>query len=94
MLFFLMLILSQKNVTKKILMEKALYEQLKERKEMEHKLHKLEKTMDYLERDKREEEAPLIEATYQNHLLDDEVLFTQQQQVSMILTLFVQQQYI
>ena len=39
----------------------------------------LEKTMDYVERDKREEEAPLIEAGYQNHLVDDEILFTQEQ---------------
>ena len=45
--------------------------------------------MDYLEWDKREEEAPLIEATYQNHLVDDERLFTQEQQLSMTLTLFV-----
>ena len=55
---------------------------------MEHKLQKLEKTMDYLERAKREEESPLIEATYQNHLVDDEIFFTREQQVSMILTLF------
>ena len=72
-------------------MERDLYEQLKERQEMERKLQKLAKTMDYLERTKREEEAPLIEATYQKHLLDDEIFFTQQQQVRMILTLFVQQ---
>ena len=61
---------------------------------MERKLQKLAKTVDYLERAKREEESPLIEAAYQKHLLDDEIFFTQQQQVSMILTLFVQQQYI
>ena len=54
MLFFLLIILSQKKVTKKILMEYALYEQLKERQEMERKLQKLAKTMDYLERAKRE----------------------------------------
>ena len=76
MLFFLLIILSQKKVTKKILMEQAFYEQLKERHEIESKLQKLAKTMDYLERDKREEESPLIEATYQNHLVDDEILFT------------------
>ena len=49
--------------------------------------------MDYLERDKIEEEGPLNEVAYQKHLLDDEIFYTQQQQVSMILTLFVQQQY-
>ena len=57
-------------------MEYALYEQLKERQEMERKLQKLAKTMDYLERAKREEDSPIIEATYQNHLVDDEILFT------------------
>lgn len=46
---------------------------------MERKFQKLAKTMDYLERAKREEEAPLIEAAYQ-------IIFEQQQQVSMILT--------
>ena len=56
---------------------------------MERKLQKLAKNMDYLERAKREEEAPLIEATYQNHLVDDEIFFTQEQHVSMILTLFI-----
>ena len=80
----------QEKVTKQTLIEQALNEQLKERQEMERKLQKLAKTMDYLERAKREEEAPLIEAAYQKHLLDDEIFFTQQQQVSMLLTLFVQ----
>jgi len=61
-------------------MEQALHEQLKERQEMERKLQKLAKTMDYLERAKREEEAPLIEAAYQKHLVDDEIFFEQQQQ--------------
>ena len=42
-------------VIKHTLIEHALNEQLKERKEMEGKLQKLEKTMDYLERAKREE---------------------------------------
>ena len=45
---------------------------------MEHKLQKLAKTMDYLEMDKREEETHLIEAAYQNHLVDDEIFFEQQ----------------
>ena len=40
-------------------------EKLKEWKETERKFQKLTKTMDYLERDKREEEAPLIEAAHQ-----------------------------
>ena len=58
-------------------MEQALYQKLKERQEMERKLHKLAKTMDYLERAKREEETHLIEASYQKHLVYDEILFTQ-----------------
>ena len=68
----------QEKVTKKTLIEHPLNEQLKERHQMEHKLHKLEKTMDYLERAKIEEETHLIEATYQNHLVDDEIFFEQQ----------------
>ena len=60
MSFFLLIILSQEKVTKQILMEQALHDQLKERKEMECKLQILEKTMDYLERAKREEESPLL----------------------------------
>lgn len=68
-------------LTKQILMEEALTEQMKERQEMERKLQKLSKTMDYLERAKREEERPLIESSYQKRLVDDEVFYAQQQQV-------------
>ncbi|CAM6120590.1 unnamed protein product [Calypogeia fissa] len=67
-------------LTKQILMEEALTEQMKERQEMERKLQKLSKTMDYLERAKREEERPLIEAAYQKRLVDDEVFYAQQQE--------------
>ncbi|KAL2628888.1 hypothetical protein R1flu_013574 [Riccia fluitans] len=67
-------------LTKQLLMEEALSEQLKERQEMERKLQKLAKTMDYLERAKREEERPLIEAAYQRRLADDEVFYAQQQE--------------
>ena len=55
-------------VTKETLIEQDLNEKLKERWEMEWKLQKLAKTMDYLERDKREEETHLIEAAYQDGL--------------------------
>ena len=48
MSFFLLIILSQEKVTKQILMEQALHDQLKERQEMELKLQKWAKTMDYL----------------------------------------------
>ena len=43
---------------------------------------------DYLERAKREEETHLIEASYQKHLVDDEIFFEQQQEVSLILILY------
>ena len=42
--------------------------------------------MDYLEMAKREDETHLIEAAYQKHLVDDEIFFEQQQQVSVIWT--------
>lgn len=57
-------------------------EQLKERQEMEKKLHKLAKTMDYLERAKREEAAPLIEAAFQQQLVEERVLHEREQQVN------------
>ena len=41
-------------------MEQALYEKLKEIQEMEQELWKLEKTMDYLERDKRKKNPLLL----------------------------------
>ena len=64
-------------VTKQTLIEQALNEQLKERQEIEWKLQKLSKNMDYLERNKSKEENIIIEATYQKHLLDDEIFFEQ-----------------
>jgi translation initiation factor 3 subunit A len=68
-------------LTKQILMEEALSEQMKERQEMERKLQKLSKTMDHLERAKREEERPLIENTYLKRLEDDEKFYQEQQEV-------------
>ncbi|KAJ8759643.1 hypothetical protein K2173_009290 [Erythroxylum novogranatense] len=67
-------------VTKQTLMERALSEQLRERQEMEKKLQKLAKTMDYLERAKREEEASLIEAAYQRRLVEEKLLHECEQQ--------------
>lgn len=72
----------QEKVTKKTLMELALTEQLRERQEMEKKLQKLAKTMDYLERAKREEAAPLIEFAFQRRLVEGKVLHEREQQVS------------
>ncbi|KAL6960070.1 Eukaryotic translation initiation factor 3 subunit A [Sarracenia purpurea var. burkii] len=67
-------------VTKQTLMELALSEQLRERQEMEKKLQKLAKTMDYLERAKREEAAPLIKAAFQHRLLEENIIHEREQQ--------------
>lgn len=73
-------ILEGEKVTKESLMELARSEQLRERQEMEKKLQKLSKTMDYLERAKREEAAPLIEAAFQQRLVEEKVLHEHEQQ--------------
>ncbi|KAL8088616.1 eukaryotic translation initiation factor 3 subunit A-like isoform X2 [Apium graveolens] len=67
-------------VTKQSLMELALSEQLREKQEMEKRLQKLGKTMDYLERAKREEAAPLIDAAFQRRLSEEKVLHEHEQQ--------------
>jgi translation initiation factor 3 subunit A len=51
------------------------------RQDMEKKLQKLAKTMDHLERAKREEAAPLIEAAYQQRLVEERILHEREQQV-------------
>ncbi|KAF5746717.1 eukaryotic translation initiation factor 3 subunit A [Tripterygium wilfordii] len=73
-------ILEGEKVTKQTLMERALNEQLRERQEMEKKLQKLAKTMDYLERAKREEAAPLIEAAFQRRLVEEKMIHEREQQ--------------
>lgn len=83
----------QEKVTKQSLMELALSEQLRERQEMEKKLLKLAKTMDYLERAKREESAPLIEAAYQQRLVEERVLHEREQQVYMTVTFCIYAAY-
>jgi len=66
-------------------MELARNEQLKERQEMEKKLQKFAKTMDYLERAKRQEEAPLIEQAFEKRLEEEKILHEQEQLVSFLL---------
>ncbi|KAH7416335.1 hypothetical protein KP509_14G086600 [Ceratopteris richardii] len=66
-------------VTKQSLMEEALNEQQRERQEFERKLQKLAKTMDHLERARREEETPLIDAAFKKRQEDDAVFFQHQQ---------------
>ncbi|KAL4178662.1 hypothetical protein AMTRI_Chr13g116200 [Amborella trichopoda] len=72
-------VIEGEKVTKQSLLELALSEQLKERQEMERKLQKMAKTMDHMERAKREEEVPLILAAYQQRLVDDKILFEDEQ---------------
>ncbi|KAL5654050.1 hypothetical protein ACJX0J_033369, partial [Zea mays] len=66
-------------LTKEAIMELTRNEQLKERHEMEKKLQKFAKTMDYLERAKRQEEAPLIEQAFQKRLQEEKILHEQEQ---------------
>lgn len=73
--------LIQEKVTKQTLLDLAMNEQMKEREDREKKLNKLSKTMDHLERAKREESAPLIEAAYQQRLVEERVLHEREQQV-------------
>ncbi|PKI76163.1 hypothetical protein CRG98_003524, partial [Punica granatum] len=73
-------ILEGEKVTKQTVMELARIEQLRERQEMEKKLQKLAKTMDYLERAKREESAPLVEAAFKERLVKEQELHEREQQ--------------
>ncbi|KAL6564794.1 Eukaryotic translation initiation factor 3 subunit A [Orobanche minor] len=73
-------VLEGEKITKKTLIDLAVSEQLREKEEMEKKLQKLAKTMDYLERAKREEAAPLIEAAFQQRLVEEEALHYLDQQ--------------
>lgn len=68
-------------MTKETLIELALSGQLRERQEMEKKLQKLAKTMDYMERARREEESPLIDTAYQQRLVEEKILHEREQLV-------------
>ncbi|PNY11494.1 eukaryotic translation initiation factor 3 subunit a [Trifolium pratense] len=54
--------------------ELILTKQLRKRQEMKNKWQKLATTLDYLERAKREEAAPFIEAAYQQRLVEEKIL--------------------
>ncbi|KAL3536377.1 hypothetical protein ACH5RR_004838 [Cinchona calisaya] len=73
-------VLEGEKITKQTLMEMALSEQLRERQEMEKKLQRLAKTMDYLERAKREEAAPLVEAAFQQRLVEEAAIYEREEQ--------------
>ncbi|XP_065854798.1 eukaryotic translation initiation factor 3 subunit A [Euphorbia lathyris] len=79
-------ILEGEKVTKQSIMERALTEHHRERQESEKKLQKLAKTMDYLERAKREEAAPLIEAAFQRRLVEERALHEREQQLEIELS--------
>ncbi|MBA0786872.1 hypothetical protein Gotri_028070, partial [Gossypium trilobum] len=78
--------LAAEKLTKQTLIERALSEQLKERQEQEKRLQKVAKTMDHLERAKREEAAPLIEAAFQRRLVEEKVLHEREQQLEVELS--------
>ncbi|XP_022869549.1 eukaryotic translation initiation factor 3 subunit A isoform X3 [Olea europaea var. sylvestris] len=79
-------VLEGEKITKQHLMELALTEQLRERQEMEKKIQKLAKTLDYFERAKRDEAAPLIEAAYQLRLAEEEALHEREQKLEIELS--------
>lgn len=60
-------------------MKEALSERLKEQQEMERKLAKIAKQLDHLERARREEEIPYLEAAYKARLEQDKQLHEEQQ---------------
>ncbi|KAL8151958.1 hypothetical protein V2J09_021766 [Rumex salicifolius] len=74
-------IIDGENLSKEALMEIAHSEKLKERQEMEKRLQKLARHMDHLERAKREEASPLIEAAYQKRLEEEKILHEREQQL-------------
>ncbi|CAA7030890.1 unnamed protein product [Microthlaspi erraticum] len=67
-------------MTKETVMERILREKIKERQEREKKLQGLAKTMDCLERAKREEAAPLVEAAYQRRLAEESEVYEGEQE--------------
>ncbi|KAE8725523.1 Eukaryotic translation initiation factor 3 subunit A [Hibiscus syriacus] len=79
-------ILDGEKLTKQTLLERAMNEQLKERQEQEKRLQKVAKTMDHLERAKREEATPLIEAAFQRRLVEEKVLHEREQQLEVELS--------
>ncbi|KAI3949498.1 hypothetical protein MKW92_024906 [Papaver armeniacum] len=66
--------------TKQQIMEMARQEQLKARQELEKRLQKLAKTMDHMERARREEEAPLVDAAFQQRLVEGKIAHERDQQ--------------
>ncbi|OMO91773.1 eukaryotic translation initiation factor 3 subunit A [Corchorus capsularis] len=68
------------------LVENVMIKQLKESQEQEKRLQKVANTMDHLERDKREEAAPLIENAFQQRLVEEKALHEHDQQLEVELS--------
>ena len=64
---------------KRVIMETALQEQIRERQDLEKKLARLARSMDHLERARREEERPLQEAWYKQQAEADAQYAAEQQ---------------
>ncbi|KAG0494504.1 hypothetical protein HPP92_005498 [Vanilla planifolia] len=79
-------LLDGEKVSKEALIEMAMSEHLKERQEMEKKLARLAKTMDYMERAKREEEAPLIVQAFQQGLVEERLIHERMQRMEIELS--------
>ena len=62
-------------------MKITMEDQVRERQEMEKKLQKLAKSMDHFERAKREESAPLVDAAFQQRIVEERVIHEREQQV-------------
>lgn len=64
---------------KNTMMQQAMEEKMKEQQEMERKLAKAGRILDHFERARREEEGPYLEEAYKKRLVEDELLFKDQQ---------------
>ncbi|KAG1677861.1 hypothetical protein FOA52_008625 [Chlamydomonas sp. UWO 241] len=65
--------------TKDEMVHKVMSERLKEQQEMERKLNKAGKLLDHMERARREEEVPYLQAAYVTRMEEDKGMWEQQQ---------------
>eukprot|EP00884_Botryococcus_braunii_P006914 jgi/Botrbrau1/16223/Bobra.0066s0009.1 len=64
---------------KEQILNEVMSENMKARQEAEARLNRLIKLMDHLERARREEEAPLLQAAYEKKLEEDRIAFEEEQ---------------
>ena len=69
-------------MSKQAIMQAQLSEQIKTRQELERKLERSSKTMDYMERARREEEKPLLDEEQKRRIKEDESYHSEQQAVA------------